>query len=282
MVETAAMETPLLLHAELPGPLEAAERWLHDEDPCRYATFLASRPPEAEIEAVELVFALARRTRARAHVVHLSAAGALPLVARARREDVPLTVESCPHYLSFAAEEIPDGCPEHKCCPPIRQALNRELLWEALRHGLITQVVTDHSPADAGLKCMDSGDYMKAWGGIASLQLGLAATWTGARARGFGIPEVLRWMAEAPAALVGLAQRKGRIAPGFDADLVAWSPDAAFTVDPVGLFHRHPVTPYAGRRLQGTVRRTWLRGVCVYQDGLHLDRPQGNLLRSPA
>lgn len=282
LAELGAMGVPLLLHAELPGPLEAAEAALAGADPLRHDTWLRSRPPAAELEAVELTFALARRTGARAHIVHLSAAGALGLVARARAEGVALTVETCPHYLSFAAETIPDRAPAFKCAPPIREAANREALWEGLRAGLISQVVTDHSPADPGLKCVDSGDFVKAWGGIASLQLGLAATWTGASARGFGIADLGRWMSEAPAALVGLSHRKGRIAPGLDADLVAWRPEEAFVVDPARLFHRHPVTPYAGAPLRGRVYATWLRGRCVYRDGAHLDRPSGELLRSPA
>lgn len=280
MAELGSIGAPLLIHAELPGPLDAAARHAASLDPHSYAAWLDSRPQAAEVEAIELAFALSRKHAARAHVVHLSAADALPILARAQREDVPLTAETCPHYLSFAAERILDGATAFKCAPPIREEANRALLWQALGQGLLSQVVTDHSPAEPGIKHVDDGDFVAAWGGIASLQLGLRATWTEASARSFDLPRLVEWMCAAPARLVGLAHRKGRIAPGMDADLVLFDPDAVEAVDPARLFHRHPITPYAGLPLRGRVRETWLAGRRIYADGRHVDRPAGTLLRA--
>jgi allantoinase len=225
----------------------------------RYADFLRSRPREAENLAVARVVSSARRTGGPAHVLHLSSADALPTLAGARRDGVPVSAETCPHYLTFDAETIADGATQFKCCPPIREAANRERLWSGLADGLIDLVVSDHSPCVPELRRLDAGDFGAAWGGIASLQLSLPAVWTAARARGHGLAEVTRWMAERPAALAGL-RGKGRIAVGGDADLCLFAPDTTFVVDPTRLHHRHPVTPYAGRRLAGVVRGTWLRG----------------------
>jgi allantoinase len=225
----------------------------------RYADFLRSRPREAENLAVAQVIECARRSGARVHVLHLSSADALPLLRGARRDGVRVSVETCPHYLTFDAETIPDGATQFKCCPPIREAGNRELLWRGLADGTIDLVVSDHSPCTPELKRFGDGDFGAAWGGIASLQLGLPAVWTAARARGHTLVDVVRWMAKAPADLAGL-RRKGRIAVGADADLCMFAPDQAFVVDAGRLHHRHPVTPYAGRRLTGAVRGTWLRG----------------------
>jgi allantoinase len=199
----------------------------------------------------------ARDTGARVHVVHLADSGALPMLRKARDDGVRITVETCPHYLTFAAEEVSDGATSFKCCPPIREAAHREALWAALAEGDIDLVVSDHSPCTPDLKLLDVGDFGQAWGGIASLQVGLPVVWTGARARGIALTQVMRWMAEAPARLAGLPT-KGAIAVGRDADLVAFAPDEPWTVG--GLHHRNPVTPYAGRSLVGVVRRTWLRG----------------------
>jgi allantoinase len=238
-----------------------------------YARFLASRPPEAEHRAVaRVVEAAAGRAGARVHVLHLSSAGALPLLARARRDGVRVSAETCPHYLTFDAGSIPDGATRFKCCPPIRDADNRERLWRGLAEGLVDLVASDHSPCPAELKRPGSGDFGAAWGGIASLQLSLPAVWTAARSRGHGLADVACWMAERPAALAGLAG-KGRIAPGADADFAVFAPDETFLVDPARLHHRHPVTPYAGLRLAGVVRSTWLRGRQV--DGRE---PRGTLL----
>jgi allantoinase len=217
--------------------------------------------------------AATRRTGARTHVLHLSSADAVPVLRAARAEGLPVTVETCPHYLSFAAEQIRDGATAFKCCPPIREADNRERLWQALADGVVDCVVSDHSPCLPELKQLDSGDFGLAWGGVSSLQLGLPAVWTEARARGHSLSDVVRWMAEQPARLAGL-RTKGRLAVGYDADLCVFAPDDATTVDPPRLQHRNPVTPYAGRRLAGVVRRTWLRGTPV---DLHSE-PRGRLL----
>jgi allantoinase len=210
--------------------------------------------------------------------VHHSPATAGPRLAAARAEGLPVTAETCPHYLRFAAEEIPDGATAFKCAPPIREADNRELLWRALAEGTLDLVASDHSPCTPALKKLEAGDFAAAWGGISGVQLGLAVVWTEARRRGFGLADVVRWMCAAPARLAGLAGRKGVIAPGADADLVVFQPDERFTVRPQGLHHRHKITPYAGAELEGVVETTYLRGEVVYDRGTHAARPAGRLL----
>jgi len=255
LAETARLGALLIVHAEDPGVLGAAP------DPAgrEYARFLASRPAAAEDTAIAGLLAAAARHGARVHILHLASASALPLIAAARAAGAWVSAETCPHYLTFCAEEVPDGATEFKCCPPIRDAANRDGLWAGLAEGLIGAVVSDHSPCSPALKQPESGDFGAAWGGISSLQLGLPAVWTQARRRGHDLDDVVRWMAAGPAALAGLPG-KGAIVPGRDADLVAFDETAEFTVDPARLRHRHPVTPYAGRTLTGVVRRTWLRG----------------------
>lgn len=256
---------------------------VHAEDACeierapsasgrRYADFLASRPPEAEHGAIEQMIDLARRTGSRVHILHLASAGAVPLIAQAQQDGIAITAETCPHYLSFAAEEIEDGATQFKCCPPIREAAHRERLWEALTEEVISYIASDHSPCTPELKCFDSGDFGTAWGGIASLQVGLSAVWTMSRQRGISLTEVVRWMAERPAVRIGLT-RKGRIAPGYDADFCLFAPDESFVVDAAQLWHRHPVSAYHGRTLEGVVRNTWLRGAEITGAS-----PQGTLL----
>ena len=208
------------------------------------------------------------------HILHLASASALPLIAAARADGTRVSAETCPHYLTFCAEEVPDGATEFKCCPPIRGAANRDGLWAGLAAGLIDVVVSDHSPCPPALKQRESGDFGAAWGGISSLQLGLPAVWTQARQRGHSLADVVRWMASGPAALAGLPG-KGVLAPGHDADLAAFDDEASFTVEPARLQHRHPLTPYAGRTLTGVVRRTWLRGQVTGTT------PAGRLLRRP-
>ncbi|HET8525190.1 MAG TPA: allantoinase AllB, partial [Actinomycetota bacterium] len=255
MKEIAAFDGLLIVHAELPDEL------VDDApgDPHAYATYLASRPHEAELRAIEEVVEASRDTGCRAHVLHLSAAGALEILDGAER----VTAETCPHYLTFEADEIARGAAAFKCAPPIREVANRELLWAGLRDGRIDEVVSDHSPSTPDLK---AGSFLDAWGGIASVELGLRAVWTGARARGYSVADVARWMSAGPAGLAGFG-RKGAIAQGRAADLVVFDPDASAEVDPAELHHRNPVTPYAGRRLDGRVLATYVRGVEVYADG---------------
>jgi allantoinase len=271
MDETARLGALMIVHAEDGELLDESAL-----DGSHYAGFLASRPVEAEESAIGLVLDEASRTGGRAHVVHLSDALAVSMFDAARLTGLDVSVETCPHYLTFDAEHIADGATELKCCPPIREAANREALWEALAAGHIDLVVSDHSPCTADLKQRGGGDFGEAWGGIASVQLGLPAVWTGARARGLALSDVVRWMGTAPADRVGLT-RKGRIEVGADADLVRFAPDEEFTVDVARLHHRNPVSAYAGRRLAGVVRETWLRGVSIHPD--NGDTPRGRLLR---
>ncbi|HEY0641655.1 MAG TPA: allantoinase AllB [Pseudonocardiaceae bacterium] len=270
--ETARLDALLIAHCEDADALDAAPP---ADGAARFADFLASRPPGVEDTAVARLAAAAADAGARAHVVHLSSAGSVPLVAAARAAGTRLTAETCPHYLTLAAEAVPDGATEFKCCPPIRGADNAGALWRALADGTLACVVSDHSPCPADLK---AGDFGSAWGGIASVQLGLPVVWTAAWERGVPLADVVRWMAAGPADLVGLSPRKGRIVVGADADLVAFAPDDEFTVDPAALRHRHPVTPYAGARLRGVVHRTWLRGVDI---GTIDQEPRGVLLTRP-
>ncbi|MEM9489463.1 MAG: amidohydrolase family protein, partial [Myxococcota bacterium] len=259
-------------------PLVRAARTVANRDPRRYATYLASRPPEAEEQAIALLVELCRATRTPVHIVHHSAASALQAVAAARAEDLPLSAETCPHYLHFAAEDIPDGATEFKCAPPIREAANRELLWQALGQGVLDMIVSDHSPCTVELKGRESGDFLDAWGGVASLQLTLPVTWTGAAQRGFGVHEMARWMCLEPARLAGLSGRKGAIAPGCDADLVVWDPEAELSVNVAALDHKNKISPYHGLTLRGRVFKTFLRGQLIYDEGVHCDVPSGQLL----
>jgi allantoinase len=273
--EIRAFGSLLIVHAEDSDAIDHAPS-AHGE---RYRDYLASRPRRAENIAIAGVIEAARWTGARVHVLHLSSSDALPMIRTARSDGVRISVETCPHYLLFTAEEVPDGQTQFKCCPPIREADNRELLWHGLRTGDIDFIVSDHSPCTPELKGFELGDFGMAWGGIASLQLGLSAVWTEARRRGFTLCDVARWMAESPAAIAGL-HRKGHIALGYHADLCVFAPDDAFVVDPARLQHRHPVTPYAGRPLAGRVRATWLRGRQIGGDtGASADEPSGRLLR---
>lgn len=269
----------LLVHAEAPAPLSEAEARVAREDPCAYATYLRSRPPSAEDEAIQLVIDLCREYRAPAHIVHLSSASALPLLAHAQADGVPITAETCHHYLTFTAEEVAAGQTQFKCAPPIREHGNRERLWEGLAEGTLGMVVSDHSPCTPALKRAEVGDFMGAWGGIAGLQLGLSNLFTQCLERGHSLARMFEWSAAATARLAGLAGRKGRLTPGHDADVVLWDDGASFTVEPDLIRHRHKVTPYAGRTLRGVVHRTFVRGRTAYsREGGLAARPVGSFL----
>jgi allantoinase len=268
----AAMDALLIVHAE-----DAAE--VKPASGRDFGSFVASRPPVAERRAIEKVIGATAATGARAHIVHLSAAECVAMIAGAKGAGIRLTAETCPHYLYFAAEQVPEGATEFKCCPPIRDAVNREALWRGLEAGVIDCVVSDHSPCPPELKASGSGDFGAAWGGIASLQLGLSAVWTVARRRGRTLDDMARWMAAAPAELAGLPG-KGRLAAGCDADLVAFDPDDTYLVEAGRLLQRHPVTPYAGQTLTGRVRQVWLRGNALLDpdSGAPGGEPAGRLL----
>ncbi len=260
---------PLLVHAELPGPVDEATRHLQDEnaDWSRYSTYLQSRPEEAECAAIRLLLSLCCEYRFRLHIVHLSASQALSELCAARAEGLPVSVETCPHYLHFCAEEIPDRATLCKCAPPIRSRENREKLWQGLRDGIIDLVATDHSPCPPEMKRLDEGNFKTAWGGISSLSLALSVMWTEASRRGFALTDLIRWMAEQPARLAGCATRKGRIAEGCDADFVIFEPEATFVATEDRLYYRHSVSPYLGKRLRGVVKATYLRGQLVFNGG---------------
>jgi allantoinase len=255
MAEIASFGGLLIAHAEDPEVIAAAP----GPRGRRYADFLASRPPQAEQRAISTLLEQARRTGCRTHIVHLASAAALPSVRAARAAGLPVTAETCPHYLTLRAEDVPDGATQFKCCPPIRDDANRDALWAGLLDGSIDCVVSDHSPCTVAAKRLDTGDFGAAWGGIASVQLSLPVVWTGAAQRGIGLDRVAAWMAAAPATLTGLADR-GTIQPGARADLCVFAPDEQFVVDPAALRHRSPLTPYAGQALRGVVRQTWLAG----------------------
>jgi allantoinase len=258
---------PLLVHAELPAPLERAAKALEDSDWRRYATYLASRPDAAEVDAIALMLSLCREYGFRLHIVHLATERALGMLREARAEGLPVTVETCPHYLHFAAEKIADGGTLHKCAPPIRSSANRERLWQALMDGDIDMIGTDHSPCPPEMKRMEEGSFKTAWGGISSLAVALPVVWTGMRERGLGLDAVAQWMALRPAKLAGLDAKKGAIAVGKDADFVVFDEAAEARVRADDLYCRHAVSPYVGEALRGQVVATYVRGECVFEGG---------------
>ncbi|HSL53150.1 MAG TPA: allantoinase AllB [Pyrinomonadaceae bacterium] len=272
MPELTRLGALLIVHAELPGAITEGA------GSADYQSFLASRPRVAENEAVELMVRLSREFDTRVHIVHLSSADAIPVLREAQAAGVKITAETCPHYLHFAAEEVPAGATEFKCCPPIRERDNREELWEGLKDGTIGLIVSDHSPCPGEMKLRESGDFMKAWGGIASLQLRLPVVWTEARRRGFSLLDVTRWLCANPARQVSLSPQKGSIAAGRDADLIIWNPDQPLTVSPSSLQHRHKLTPYTGEILNGVVQQTFLRGRKIYDGDQFLNAPLGHML----
>lgn len=270
----ASRHFPLLVHAELPitpapVPIDATS----------YRQYAASRPRAWERAAIELLIKLCREFQAPIHVVHLADSDSLVTIEAARNDGLPLTVETCPHYLRFCEEEIGVGDTRFKCSPPIRSASDRERLWNASKRGSIDTIGSDHSPCPPDLKCLDTGDFSRAWGGIASLQLTLPTIWTGARERGIQLDRLAEWLSSNPAQLAGINRRKGQIAPGYDADLVVWNPEENWTVRGEELQHRHPITPYEGHLLWGRVKRTYLRGQAIFVEGTFPDAPLGHLLR---
>jgi allantoinase len=270
---------PLLVHAELPNAIDSATENLGDADWSRYGTYLQSRPEEAELSAIRLLLSLCREYNFRLHIVHLSASPALRELQNARSQGFPVTVEACPHYLHLTAESIPDGATLFKCAPPIRCAANCERLWQGLRDGIIDLIATDHSPCPPEMKLLSEGSFRTAWGGIASLSLALSVIHTEASKRGFALTHIARWMAEAPAKLAGCHNRKGHIAPGYDADLVVFDPDYEFIVTVNRLYYRHPFSPYLGEKLRGVVKATYLRGKPIFATGEFLGKPLGRELR---
>jgi allantoinase len=266
---------PLLVHAELPGPIESATKRLADADWHCYRTYLQSRPEEAELSAIRMLLSLCREYKFRLHIVHLSASQALSELRAARSEGLPVSVETCPHYLHLAAEMIPNGATLCKCAPPIRSRENREKLWQGLRDGAIDFVVTDHSPCPPEMKRLAEGDFKNAWGGIASLSVALPLMYTEACVRGFALTDIARWMSEGPAKLAGCHQRKGRIAPGCDADFVVFDTEDKFAVTQEQLHYRHPLSPYIEERLRGMVKATYLRGKQVFSEGRFHGEPVG-------
>lgn len=270
---------PLLVHAELSAPIEAATASLVDADWTKYATYLASRPGQAELAAIRLMIDLCREFKCRIHIVHLSSAEALAILGNARSEGLPITVETCPHYLHLAAEEIPDGATLFKCAPPIRSKINQHCLWEGLLTGVIDLVASDHSPCPPEMKRLDTGNFQQAWGGIAGLSVSLPVMWTSLRQRRLPLTWIARWMAEQPAKLAGLSDRKGSIAAGHDADFVIFDPEASFALTADRLHYRHPISPYLGEQLWGAVKKTFLHGREVFSDGVFVGEPLGVELR---
>lgn len=276
MREIARLDALLIVHAEWPDGIETA--W--PGRPQAYAGYLRSRPRAAENEAVRRMVRLCRETGARVHILHLSSAEALEPLESARAEGLPVTAETCPHYLALESEEVPDGATEFKCAPPIREKENRGRLWAGLESGVLDMVVSDHSPSPPELKQRDTGSFAGAWGGISSLGLALPVVWTEARRRGRSLSDLARWMSQAPARLARLEAWKGSIAPGQDADLVVFDPEAEWSVTPEDLRHRHKLSPYIGRKLTGAVAATYLKGEKIWEKGRDIGSPGGELMLS--
>jgi len=270
---------PLLVHAELPGPVDAATERLRGADWSRYTTYLQSRPDEAELAAIRLMLSLCREYGFRLHIVHLATSLVLEELRSARAAGLPVSVETCPHYLHLDAETIADGATLCKCAPPIRERANREQLWQGLRDGVIDLVVTDHSPCPPAMKCLEERNFRSAWGGIASLSMALSIMWTEAQQRGFTLMDIARWMSREPARLAGCDVHKGKIAAGYDADFVVFDAEAKFTVIADRLHHRHPVSPYLGETLRGVVKKTYLRGRPVFDEGTFPGEASGREFR---
>lgn len=266
---------PLLVHAEIENGIES------NGNPKSYRSHLESRPDVWELNAIQLLINLCAEFHTPIHIVHLSASAALDEIAEARHEDLPISVETCPHYLHFRAEQIRDGETHFKCAPPIREAANRERLWRGLESGIIHFIASDHSPCPPEMKNLTEGSYTEAWGGISSLQLTLPVIWTECRNRGYSLADLTNWLSSGPAKFIGFGNQKGEISKGFDADLVCWDPEAEFQVDTSIIHHKHKLTPYQNERLFGMVKKTYLRGKMVYNNGgFPMDPPGKPLLRN--
>jgi allantoinase len=271
----ARSNLPLLVHCELSPDATPGS---NGSNPRSYSEYLSSRPRTWEHDAIDLMIRLCREYSCKVHIVHVSSADALRRLEEPRGSGLPLTTETCPHYLFFVSEEIEDGDTRFKCAPPIRERENRDRLWNGLKQGVIDFVVSDHSPSPPALKNLASGDFQNAWGGIASLQLGLPIVWTEASKRACTLADMAEWMCRRPAQFAGLGGRKGGIAPGYDGDLIVWNPEKEFTVVPTMLFHKHSLTPYEGRRLRGVVEMSFLRGKKIYERGSLEGPPAGTVL----
>ncbi|XP_063965912.1 allantoinase, mitochondrial-like [Lytechinus pictus] len=276
MKQLKGTNSVLLFHAEMEVP--STEETPEVDSSAEYEDFLNSRPKNMENKAIALVAKMCLQYRVPCHIVHLSSSDALPIIRDARRRGAPLTVETCHHYLSFTAEEVPQGGTHFKCCPPIRDKNNQMVLWDALKSGDIDLVVSDHSPCTPELKLLEQGDFMKAWGGISSMQFGLSLFWTGAQKHGMGLHDMVRLMCERTSKLAGVSHRKGSLAVGFDGDIVIWDPDSCITIQPENIHHRHKVTPYSGLTLQGVVQVTIVRGQVVYRHGTFSETHKGSLI----
>jgi len=267
---------PLLVHCELDEP--HLDTKLLEETPNSYQAYLKSRPKSWENKAVQLMIDLCRETQAAVHLVHISSAEALPLIRAAKHEGLPITAETCPQYLCLFAEMIQDGATHFKCAPPIREKQNNEFLWEALKDGTLDFIVTDHSPAPPDMKETNSGNFAKAWGGIAGLQFLLPLVYTAAKERGFTIEQVAKLTSFNVAQFIGMSQTKGKLQSGYDADIVCWDPTKSFTVAQDLIHHRHKICPYEGMKLFGVVQQCWVAGELVFDDGNFLHLEQGKIL----
>jgi allantoinase len=266
---------PLLVHCEL----ETVAIDQSDFNTGSYKDYLSSRPKRWEDDAIALMIRLCEEYNCRIHIVHLSSADSISQIAKAKQKRLPISVETGQHYLFFSAEEIRDGETAFKCAPPIRERLNNEKLWQALREGVIDFVATDHSPAPPEMKELGSGNFMKAWGGISSLQFSLPVLWTAAKKHGAGVQDIARWLAEKPAVLPGMQGSKGKIVKGYDADLMVWDPGRSFRVTEKMIRHKHRITPYTGQELSGVVEQVWLAGEKVFDQGKYLHLNRGKVIK---
>lgn len=272
-------EVPLLVHCELDTPHDGLAKL--DETPRNYMAYLGSRPRSWEDKAIELMIKLCAEYETKVHIVHLSSSNAIPMLRKAKDAGLDITVETCPHYLYFSAETIPDGATLYKCAPPIREKENNDQLWQALKDDLIDFVATDHSPAPPALKEMQSGNFKKAWGGIAGLQFSLPVTWTKAKNKGFSIADIAKLMSTNVADFLNLGHKKGKLAAGYDADIVIWQPEAAFEVKEAIIQHRHKLSPYLGATLNGLVKQTYVMGFKVFDQGAFPHLSKGQIIKEP-